>query len=458
MKKILMFIFSLMIVPIIVKADMGAPSFYEYEAVVTVQGGINKSNSDCKTEIPYGEVVTVYYENGDYAQIYNEDADCEVKTKYLTPSDISSEDLLTEDIEKSTALFEGKSITLYKGPSKIFGIDKEKFNIPYGTIVDYYYFNDSFSYISYNGVSGWVYICDMNDMCPYGEVVNPFAVNNERRVIFFSPSKIKDFDGNIIEEIPRNTELTTKYIGEKTYVMYYDKIGYIDGVFATDYGDYYNSDNRKIIILKDMNIKFNGKNMLVKKGTTMDIKYRYISHIFDEYDEITSSYYNFFVDDGTNYGWIEDKSNNNSFAILFDNDNTVTLNSDITLYSDMNCSKVVGTLPKSAIINSKYYRYNELDELTDNSLYNTTIYIEGENLSGWVRVNNNDFSIDDIIDPNSDVVPDSNNKPTQSENSNKVEYHISAKELTLYAVLGAFVGALVTAVIIKLVNKKKETL
>lgn len=175
MKKIISLILtSILVLPVFVHADMGAPQIDPYEAVIKNENGVICKYYDYgehTIQIPYDTKVKVIYEyesdNTLTSEIEYENHQCSINTKDLMPflSKLIPEEHLDkvfkEENLRTAKILSKTGVAVHTGPSQAY----EKIGtIPYETKLEYLYSsgtdgtdsNPLWIYIKYNNIEGWI--------------------------------------------------------------------------------------------------------------------------------------------------------------------------------------------------------------------------------------------------------------------------------------------------------------
>ena len=189
MKRILnLILLILLIVPISVKADMGAPEIEPYEAVVNKVEGINYYTNDYDSNLEksvlkkegvleYETKIKIQYEekiNGEiYGMFWNEDESNSssylvklqdvilLNDSYVINEDNNEDYTYKLDKERVATVLKDDGIIMRKGPASAYSSVGEV--IPKGTKLTITHSSGVWYYTEYNGVKGW--ICEL-----YGEI------------------------------------------------------------------------------------------------------------------------------------------------------------------------------------------------------------------------------------------------------------------------------------------------
>ena len=206
MKKICLFLIGLLVLPLVVFADAGAPSIRSYEARIINQSGVKATKYDWKTKkdveivVPYDAIVTVDFEYEEKGVLYGEftyNKNNEYYSGKIAKSDyriVTDTFKPTEDSKRSGGIYVYKEgAYLYKGPSKAYDKASDTM-IPVGTVLEFSYAENYFAYVTYNGVSGWVYTAEEGEV--YKEL-SSVAIKNVGKIHTFNsvdilkePSKV----------------------------------------------------------------------------------------------------------------------------------------------------------------------------------------------------------------------------------------------------------------------------
>lgn len=163
-KKILILLLCMgsIILPSVVRADMGAPEIISYEVIVTNKNGAKELNGD--VVIPYDTVCMVNYELKREEGLYLT-VDCK---GYEGSYDINAEDVrvLKEEyqptsdykLEEAVRYYVMNDVEMYSGPSYKYKMIGEI--IPAGSIVTVTHIDsdEAWGYVEYNGKKGWLYL------------------------------------------------------------------------------------------------------------------------------------------------------------------------------------------------------------------------------------------------------------------------------------------------------------
>lgn len=270
-----------------VKADMGAPTVVEHDAVVTNKSGAQCYSGEKKTGevIPYGTTVRVFDDiNGSFIYVSNDKYNCDVKY-----SDISAKNqsfsLKNESISKlnsaTKAIVLAKGgLNMRKGPAVTYG---RITTVPQYSVVTLTYSAGTYwYYTTYNGKSGWI-----TGMDGY--------LGFDGKEVLISHKAVKIYSANgksVLGTIPANTEIEeyielsgTPYSNFYYYVIYNGNKGYIQEIMG------HKTDGKgKIKLTKDY-VLYDDNGKATKKITAgqefeYSIKYGYSEFYIPEKNEI----------------------------------------------------------------------------------------------------------------------------------------------------------------------------
>lgn len=448
MKRIILLLVGI-ILPSLVLADASAPSISEYKALIKNSNGVKCENFT----IPYNTEVTVVmeYDKNDIAYVdvrYNNDY-CTIKM-----SDIALKDKFNlDDFSNEFYLYKyvyKKGAYLYKGPSKIYGKVDDNIELPVGLKLKIEYFDEQWGYVTYNGVSGWVFIYEPTEFNLYEE-----------------NTALADIDNGTIYTLEEITLDSGPYNGEKTDIVipkgekvkynlsYCAKFNEMCSIYLTYNGKrgwygYNKNDYRKIAlvpekgslyILNDTDIyedsNFNKK--IGKLEKNQEVEVIYYQYDYEKLYE-NSEYVKYYIKNNEIKGWVTliyGQNGNN----LLESTNMIDgkyqqflVINPIKVYDNFDGKKEIGTIPKDKKIDLVY----EKDTASGNYFY-------AREYNGWIKYNANDM---ELIEKFVEI----DIEPNDVEEAPKV----NGKEIALYCLGGAIIIALVSIVTIKLINKKKE--
>lgn len=428
MKKIKMIILTILLcIPMVVKADMGAP-MSTYEARISNVNGADiyeynqNSQKYEKTDkkLNYDEVYYIQYEQ----IINNELFGCAVTKDengnfkgyyYIKLSDVKPLEVKLEDYKKEKVKYYvfDDSNYLYKGPSTLYGKVQPEIALEKGTIIEVEYYDELWAYVEYKGVKGWVYTYTFANK--YGNLIENSGMvriyDNKSTDIF----ALKDLelysspkeDKKLGKIIPKNTKLEQLYsytlIGNEGFINnYYVEYNGVKGWIRTEYG-------RTIF-----NKKENTEKAIINIG------------------------YNYFSD-------------NNMSGIK--NQDGVKLYSD---YNDEN--SVIATIPYEGKINILY----EISMPHGTAAYR----VKYNELEGWIRAEgsgqffhydeNGNLKEENVTNPNQNIIGNVIEGDMEEDNDEVLEKETLINEKIIYYICGTVVVCLTAFVTILLVNKKRK--
>lgn len=428
--------------PIIVRADAGGPSFTEYDVIVSNAQGTDivsfdydgsKQVATVVKHVEYNDIIkNIYMEEYINDELYGF---CPSDNGYVKLSDVKPYGNI--DFTKFENYASGKIYVykegayLYKGPSSVYGkVDKEVM-IPVGTELEYTYRDDLFAYVTYKGVSGWVYIYDF-EFGPYKDVSSAIIMEKRNGNLYTVSDTylytLPEYGEKEKTYIPKNTKIDFKYVykyNKGYYVEYNGKKGWIldkVGIIENDLKLFTHLEGVNICETVDCT-KNVGK---IPKNTIVPVEYGI-------YDGEAWYYVNYNGIKG--YVYLEEYYSgpvHTSFNAKYE------LTVDAKLYSDI-YGKETDTVINAGEIIADFIIYNNND-YSDGYIW-VHIY-EGEH-TGWIKVNDSQILFTEAL--SSDASSTSNNSI------------IPVDDFLLYSVFGTLVLAATIVVVIVLVNKKKET-
>lgn len=287
MKKIIkLFLLFILLIPISVKADMGAPEIMGYYVTPKSMDGANyydgnPSEKNVAGTIMYGDKVQVIYESS-YSgeligtiEIGNDSYDIYLKD-YITVSEYykpSINDSYTEKVNFTGKVLDQKGLKMYKGPSEAY--ESYDFTIPFGTEIKVEYRNMSiWLYGEYNGTKGWFMF--------YEGSFGIHEKSTKEPLLIAAKVDIKESlssDAKTLGTIPALESLEEYYILDpwawSYYVTYNGVTGYIDSEKTLDYvSEEYKTE--KNIVGKDVTVYETAEENAKKVGTLKALKVFYI--------------------------------------------------------------------------------------------------------------------------------------------------------------------------------------
>ncbi len=460
--KILLLCLCMLLVPCIVMADAGGPTFSTYDIRVK-----NPDGTEGIQEFDYeGEKVsvkkTVHY---DYDKIIKEIvfeekingefyAYSQGERVYLKVADIEAYgevDLEKFKQEKSAKIYVFKEgAYLYKGPSKVYGKVENDVMVPVGTTLEYNYRDELFAYVTYKGVNGWVYICQQNDgtegSCPYDGDSSIADVESGEIIIPVDNAKIyKDVSGKeALTTVPKWKKLEYKYtysynyFRDMYYVTYNGVSGWVsDAAHACEDCTIF-THLKSVKICSAMEEECKNSVGTLPKNTIIPIKY-YVRG-FDSY---------YYLEYNGKSGWVygdayEGVDSNN----VYSGNEVFKLKINAKLYSDIYGKETENIIDAGEIV----VDYNVPDNGNYESEYSWLHVIKGDN-KGWIKVKNKNIEFirnEEIKKPSG-----SESKAKNKDNEPNV-LGVPFEDFMIYSIFGTVLLALTIVVIIVLVNKNKK--
>ena len=483
--KILLLIISIFIIPIIVNADMGVPSSYQYEVVVSnPQGAIVYDWEGKKTGevIPYDKKITVGYEhtiNGElYIETYYENPDEDgyfVGMIKFSDTKLFSTEINFSELNKNTEniqYYAWEDTELYKGPSTAYG-KIENITIPKGTTIDYTYSAGDmvtlWVYTEYEGTKGWVYVCTMDTMSIY-DIKSTVVTKGNGKLMFIGNQNVYDRQGKETGKVKdlEEYEYIYYYLPEPKVCLYYIKDEKIEGWVRKEYFDPITGG----ISLYEENLSF----AIEKDGVKLYEDYKLTKEVKNEripYATEFNTYYWIWLeqdkDDNKDDNKDDDEINlissrqvnykgkkywiNAEEIIYKENEYEITTLEEYQMYKYNNKNELLNiTIPSGTILGTKWRTINE-DDSSEYQSPNYWYYVEYENQKGWIYIDteNDKTQIKEKFDSEPDLEEESTNK---SEVKDKKD--LTPKQTAYIAIGVALLLAIGTAVTIVLINKKKK--
>ena len=471
MKKKLLLLLGVcgLVIPSLVKADMGAPEIRSYEVVVSNVNGA-KAIGDDKI-IPYETKCTVNYEDeyegflqlevtcGDDENNYTLDAkDVRIlKEEYLPEKDYK--------LDKLRKYYIFKDLDMYRGPS--FKYDKVDKFIPAGTIIDVSYVDyddEVWGYTEYDGQKGWVYIYWYDKTNRISTVLseekdkNLITINKITKLYKYPTDEKATVDINI----PINTTLKSDYYYQTWfdtglyYITYKGISGWIDmldGVSVYNPGSILVLNTKKVQVY-DSNFKNTSLN--IKKYQEFAYDYKFSKYIEDK--ESTQGIYRINYN-GKHYyidSYIQESDEASDFknaGLLEAYPCKVEVKKSATIYDSYDMKNVVGTIKSGEKFDRNYNLYME-------NIESEVFYIKTSTISGWI----NGDAIEKLYDEKSEnsikdeqqTTKNTNTATNDKKNMANSNRTMSTKEIVMMCIAGAVILALVVIVLIVLINRKKD--
>lgn len=462
-KNVLIMILLTLLTPLMVYADMGAPEISPYEVIVTNKDGAKMEDSD--TVIPYDTKLTITYDFDRDGRLYGY-VDYQGKPGTIRLSDTKIYDTTIDFSKFYKAETPIKQIVidddcyLYNGPSKHYGKVEKNGRIPKGEIVEYTYYDQIWAYVTYKGVSGWVYNYPHFEI--YSDLHNSLAsIATEGRILTTkNVTELKvnpTSDETVKVNIPPMIELSYEYYvpqirNRMVYLEYEGKSGWLkvvqDGMEESTSGlvkkhcmtDYI-FDREGVPIydtFRDMNSK-SGK--VIPHGTEVKVLYStwiddfYWEKVIYEGEEVWIVYT---TDD---YHVLQNEGIYSIFSIK--------MNLDVHREIDK-ASEVIDTLEPGDKITTSYY----LNESAGGR--GMWVYIEEGAKHGWVYLENDTFEREEETVYACEHMPEEE-QPRNEESTEGEENFLTPKEQLIFIIASSIVLALVVGVTIVIINKKKTS-
>ncbi len=320
MKKIVyLFSLLLMIIPIGVFADMGAPSV-NYKAIVVTDNAPYYRSDEKRTKagtLKAGTEIEVIMELEDYVIFDYKDDSFEISLKDIkAKKNFNMDDYIDKNKTHKGKVLDKNGVDLYEGPGEAF--EKVGDKVPFEAEVTIYSVNDKFNdevgsgdswiYIKYNDVSGWVdSIGGSVGQCLDNDIYLPAKTN----VLKFEEKEgyeLGEQPTKVIGSIPANTTISYKNIfmlDEWSKGLYYVEYNDIKGyVIYSSYDDKIESsdilfipnEGYKLEILNDKvklydsrpKTEEEGKYKTVSKADFEGVKVKYLdgSYLYVENDKV----------------------------------------------------------------------------------------------------------------------------------------------------------------------------
>lgn len=519
-KLMLFLLLGIMILPMVAKADMGAPEIKPYDLTVTNEAGISLYDSDYTVidTIPKGTVITISYEYKEdgiiYGSIYGDGYSGIVKLSDFTASDsVIAPNVENGDIhfsETRKAFIIGSDIYLHSGPANGYKVVTKA--IPSSTILEYNNTdeNGAWAYTEYDGVKGWLEVEAGNPELALSCSAWDAAENGCTQEEIMTLDKIYLYDfpsdsAKIVskEAIPSLTNLTYEFDYSEPTGIHPESWAYLtynglSGWTRTDFSPIAFSYNSELLTYKEIKLytsPLNGgkeSTKTVVANTKLEVSYYYYN--LADSSEYTEWYYVKYKND---YYWI---GNTQNFVFAIEDDEEEYTqeikNKNTYLYSlpDLNSEKVIEeAIPTKSEVDIEYNGFY------DNENKGTWFYIIYNDNEGWILAKDNDelFIDENFVKELAEAYDKALKAVEKAEKSKNIddvnaayvlvnklrigsdkmlllerlstikiekeidkpvvkEDKLSPKEIIYYSVGGAVVLALVNFVTIKLINKKRK--
>ena len=493
--KFILTISLVLVFPMLVNADMGAPESYEYDVIITNPNGATattwEGGKEVEVIVPYNEVVTVTFEhqyegkltlsvnyNDNYLELNAEDVmvySNEIDFSKMEKNKDGDRYLLLEDVE------------MYKGPSIVYG-KIENTLIPKDTYLDFEY---SFApmdgvgrmwiYTEYNGTKGWVYVYGLAGYSPYESknTIPAVVVMKEPETTFLAADVNLYTNLNDLYEENREIAGTIKggqfisyttyiYPGSKCTAMYVT----VDGISGWLFTYFYNGSEETIttdeyegellVIKKDgLKVYENYNDTTPVSGVTipyltkLDFNYEIITNA-ENYNNLDMKYH--ITYQGKKY-WISGKETDFAEIYSWNKENTVNAKSEISMYKYNNkFEKLDITIAKGSKLSyiSEEYSTEDIPNITNEySMERSFVLVEYDGVIGWVS--KEDVTYEFVpVDPDKPEEPTEEPDKPEDEEEEKGGKSMTPLETALICIGGAAILAITTVVVIVLFNKKKK--
>ena len=493
--KFILTICLILVFPMLVNADMGAPESYQYDVIITNPNGAAattwEGGKEVEVIVPYNEVVTVNFEyqhegkftlsvdyNDKYLEIDAKDVmiySNEIDFSKMSKNKDGDRYLLIEDVE------------MYKGPSIVYG-KIENSSIPKDTYLDFEYSFDPMEgigrmwiYTEYNGIKGWVYVYGLKGFSPYESIdtISAVVVMKEPKTTFLATDINLYTNLNDMFEENREIAGTIKggqFISYTTYAYPMPKCTAmyvtVDGISGWLFTSYYNGPG--VTITTD---EYEGELLVIKKdGIKVYENYNdttpvngitipYLTKIDFDYEIVTNAdiYSNLGMKYRITYKgkqyWISGKETDFAEIYEWNADSTVNAKSEITMYKYNNKSEKLDiTIAKGSKLSyiSEEYSTEDIPNITDeSSIERSFVLVEYEGVIGWVS--KEDVTYEFVpVDPDKPEEPTEEPDKPEEKEEEKGGKSMTPLETALICIGGAVILAITTVVVIVLFNKKKK--
>lgn len=479
--KLLLTLICFLALPIIVNADMGAPSSSQYDVVVTNKEGTSLLDWDDKkiATIPYDTQLTILYEFTIDGELYG---DVEYKEEYgfiklsdTQPLEGTIDYSNFSKNEYKQRYYTLKDTQMYKGPSVVFGKIEDAI-IPAGETLVYKYADEVWSLVEYNGVEGWIYSYPYYEFELYDEVeytITNIAKKNSKLMVLTEDAVLyKDTkeDSEVVGTLPKDKVYTYKYY---TYPYAKTTAFYIETEEVSGWlmEEGYNGpgedrvaiyeENDVLVTIDELNVyeHYNDENpvkgITIPKYTELTSKYEFSVKWDDETSSLKIA--SLITYEGEDYWIIYNESYTDDYTYI-NGFNTsyskskLTFKKDTPIYEEVfnTDTKLDTKIPKGTEI---IVKYSEYDFETSSTWY----FVEYNGIKGWIT--NKYIEEEEIIEePDEDDYEDYEEEEEESDEEEEDEEEkesLTPKQIGLICAGGAVILALVAIVTIKLINKKK---
>lgn len=470
-KKLLILVIGIFVLPFIVYADMGIPDSYNYDVIITnPKGAILYTEEGKKTNviINFDTKISINHDRLIKDELYLEYYSEEHETfGYIKYSDVK---LFEEEIDFSQAeenkdkeqYYAYDETKIYKGPSAVYGEVKDV-TIPAGTIINFTHEVESmWIYTEYNGTKGWVYIFDYNDIYPQAPKKTVALVSKDERVVILGDQKVYNDKGDEIGTVKSLTEYDAIYYSGSrkdigaVYIKGEDIEGWVKeaGRFGTNGAHFIYEEEYKSIITERKGLTL-FKDVELKEATDITIPCG---------TELTTKYYIIMYTEGDISSQIEYKGKKYWINLNYENiaeEDILTIeslgkNKTLYKYSDTEESLNIEIPAKEKLVS--YYNFMEYtgeQSANDTPIYNTWYYVEYQGTKGWIYISDLENEKDPtIITPE---IEDEEEPEVEEETEEDEEsQNLSPKQIAIISICVAVVLAVGALTTILLINKKKK--
>lgn len=461
--KIILYLILVIIIPIKANADVGAPSVTPYDArVKNIDGASAKCYIKDKNEtviIPYDTILKeIWYEYNEnnivYAEVEYNDYNCIIKLKDIESIDKKVDLKEWEKREKQTLYVFKEGAYLYNGPSKVYGKVENEIMIPVGETITTEYYDDAFAYVTYKGVSGWIYIFPDDESHQIYNEESAIVYIDHGEFYTIKEEELCNDNNTTCINIPAETKLEYKYYfpGYVWSTKYYITYNGVSGWLQLDYDEYsFEVENITALTIEKTNL-YKTPNEENKEIITEIPKYTELT-IIRVLNQIhaPSIYY---VEYNNKIGWVYESE----YLIKEDNNDEVYyLEISTNMFNDKN------NYDKYLLKDECYLRDGLYGNVTEDkvsigvyevkySIYENKgawLYITSDNINSWIYASELDY--DEITELDYEI---ENEEQIKEEDNNSPK--ISYREIIGYCVFGAIIASLTAFVTIKLFNKTKN--
>lgn len=474
MKKILLYI-TILLLPIIVKAELTTPNQIGYEAktnkeIILYNESLNEvTNISTDTEIKINSEKTINGETYGSIVYNNEKYLVKINDIDLKYNKLSANSLTRKQEKKLITIANTK---IYKGPSIKYEELTE--SIPANEELTTYYYDDVWSYVDYNGSTGWIYTYSYEELKPY-DIDCTVGKVEDKKIKILTTDNITLKNNPLAQEtnnkiIPANTELEYKYyyeLHDGSKYLYVEKDNN-KGWFEVNYSEndnlaafkydcnYIYVTNNYINFYSKYNDISSKTSVKILQGTELEILYT---------ATIKNKCNWYYVKYKGEYGWVLSEQYNTDtstppFAVYNGTSYKYKTNQELELYKAPNSGNIEGKIPSSTIFVATYI-LNYQDTRWLYATYN--------NQKGWVKANNVSVSssITECLDIKEEEKQTYDTTTTPSENENNTPQATKKSSLLktilpkIIAIL-LIIGLLIFFIIKskkdknKLINQQKE--